>query len=131
MSEIYSIILSELNKVNGVTMTALGTKDGFLICEGQNINKKTFEIINSEYENDDSEIMTNMAASMIQAAEKAANRLDKVNLNRVIVDFEGKKLIAASAGPKAVISVMATQDASLDPIINELDRTVDRIRDII
>ncbi|TRZ90550.1 MAG: hypothetical protein D4R88_03445 [Methanosarcinales archaeon] len=116
MSEIYSNVLFELNKVNGVEMTALGTRDGFLI---------------SKYENDDSEIMTNMAASMIQAAEKAANRLDKVSLNRVIIDFEGKKLIAASAGPKAVISVMATQDASLDPIISELDRTVDRIRDII
>ena len=75
--------------------------------------------------------MAHMAASMIQAAEKAANQLDKVSLNRMIVDFEGKKLIAASAGPKAVISVIATQDASLDPIISELDRTVERIRDII
>ena len=116
MSEIYSNVLFGLNKVNGVKMTALGTRDGFLI---------------SKYENDDSEIITHMAASMIQAAEKAANQLDKVSLNRVIVDFEGKKLIAASAGPKAVISVIATQDASLDPIISELDRTVERIRDII
>jgi len=129
MSEIYSIILSELNKVNGVEMTALGTRDGFLISEGQ--NKKTIGIINSKYENDDSEIMAHMAASMIQAAEKAANKIDKLNLNPVIVDFEGKKLIAVSAGPKAVISVIATQDASLDPIISELDRTVERIRDII
>lgn len=131
MSEIFSIILSELNKVNGVKMTALGTKDGFLISEGQNLNKKTLGIVNSKYENDDSEIMTHMAASIIQAAEKAANQLDKVNLNRVIVDFEGKKLIAATAGPKAVISVIATQDASLDPIISQLDRTVERLRNII
>ncbi len=116
MSEIYSNLLFGLNKVNGVKMTALGTRDGFLI---------------SKYENDDSEIIIHMAASMIQAAEKAANRLDRVSLNRVIVDFKGKKLIAASAGPKVVISVMATQDASLDPIISELEKTVDRIRDII
>ncbi|MDO8727251.1 MAG: roadblock/LC7 domain-containing protein [Candidatus Methanoperedens sp.] len=116
MSEIYSNVLFGLNKVNGVKMTALGTRDGFLI---------------SEYENDDSEIMIHMAASMIQAAEKAANQLDKISPNRVIVDFKGEKLIAASAGPKAVISVMATQDASLDPIISELDRTVERIRNIM
>ncbi|GFO97352.1 hypothetical protein ig2599ANME_1553 [groundwater metagenome] len=45
--------------------------------------------------------------------------------------FNGRQLIAASAGPKAVISVLATQDASLDPIISELERTVERIRDII
>jgi predicted regulator of Ras-like GTPase activity (Roadblock/LC7/MglB family) len=47
------------------------------------------------------------------------------------VEFNDIKLIAASVGPKAVISVMAAQDASLDPIISELDRTVERIRDII
>jgi len=132
MSEIFSDILSELNKVKGVKMTALGTRDGFLISEGQ--NKKTFGIIISKYENDNSEIMTHMAASMIQAAEKAANQfnqLDKKSLNRVVVDFEGKKFIAASAGPKAVVSVLATQDANLDPIIIELERTVDRIQDII
>jgi predicted regulator of Ras-like GTPase activity (Roadblock/LC7/MglB family) len=116
MSEIFSNILMELKKVDGVKMTALGNRDGFLI---------------SKYENDDSEIMTLMAASIIQAAEKASNRFDKVGLNRVIVDFKGKKLIAASAGPKGVISVMATQDASLGPIISELDRTLERIRNII
>ena len=116
MSEIYSNVLFGLNKVNGVKMTALGTRDGFLM---------------SNYENDDSERMTYMAASMIQAAERAANQLDKVSLYRVIVDFEDKKLIAASAGPKAVISVIATQDASLDPIFSELEKTVDRIRDIL
>jgi len=119
MSEIYSNVLFGLNKVKGVKMTALGTRDGFLI---------------SKYENDNSEIMTHMAASMIQAAEKAANQfnqLDKKSLNRVVVDFEGKKFIAASAGPKAVVSVLATQDANLDPIIIELERTVDRIQDII
>lgn len=131
MPEIYSNVLFELNKINGVKMTALGTRDGFLISKGQNLNMKTDSFHNSQYENDDSEIMTNMAASLIQAAEKAANQIDIENLNRVIVDFKGKKLIAASAGPKAVVSVLATQDASLDPIIIELDRTVERIRDII
>jgi len=116
MSEIFSNILMGLKKVDGVKMTALGNRDGFLI---------------SKYENDDSEIMTLMASSMIQAVEKVANRLNKVGLNRVILYFEGKKLIAASVGPKAVISVMATQDASLDPIISEFDRTLEMIRDII
>ncbi len=116
MSEIYSNILTGLKKVNGVKMTALGSRDGFLI---------------SKSESDESETMTRMAAAMIRAAETAANKLDNVSLNRVIVDFNDRQLIAASAGPKAVISVLAAQDASLDPIISELDRTVERIRDII
>ena len=131
MSEIYRNVLFGLNKVKGVKMTALGTRDGFLISEGQSLDNKTDSFESSRYENNDSEIMAHMAASMIQAAEKVANQLDKISLNRVIVDFKGEKLIAASAGPKAVISVIATQDASLDPIISELDRTVEKIRDII
>jgi predicted regulator of Ras-like GTPase activity (Roadblock/LC7/MglB family) len=116
MSEIYSNILTGLKKVNGVKMTALGSRDGFLI---------------SKSESDESEAMTRMAAALIRGAETAANKLDTVILNRVIVDFNGRQLIAASAGPKAVISVLAAQDASLDPIISELDRTVERIRNII
>lgn len=116
MSEVYSNILKGLKKVNGVKMTALGGRDGFLI---------------SKSESDESEKMTRMAADMIRAAETAGNKLDNVSLNRVIIDFNGRQLIAASAGPKAVVSVMAEQNASLDPIICELDRTVERIRYII
>jgi predicted regulator of Ras-like GTPase activity (Roadblock/LC7/MglB family) len=116
MSEIFSNILTDLKKINGVKMTALGSRDGFLI---------------SKSDSDEAETMTRMAAAMIRGAETAANKLDRVSLNRIIVEFNDIKLIAASVGPKAVISVMAAQDASLDPIISELDRTVERIRDII
>lgn len=116
MSEIYSNVLYELRRVNGVKLTAIGSRDGFLI---------------SESENNESEKLTMTAASMIRAAESAANRLDKARLNRVIVDFNGGKLIAASAGPKAVVSLMASQEASLDPIISKLELTIDKIKEII
>lgn len=116
MSEIYSNILTDLKKITGVKMTAIGGRDGFLI---------------SKSESDESEAMTRMAAAMIRGAETAANKFDTVILNRVIADFNGRQLIAASAGPKVVISVMAAQDARLDPIISELERTVERIRYII
>ncbi len=114
--EIYSNILLELKRVNGVKMTALGSRDGFLI---------------SEDESSESEELTQMGASVIKAAESASIRLDKDSLNRVIVDFSGGKFIAASAGPKAVISLLASQEASLDPIISKLELTVDRIKEII
>lgn len=116
MPEIFSNVLSELRSVEGVKMTALGSRDGFLI---------------SDYETSDSEILTLMGASMIRAAEAAAKSFDKPRLNRVIVDFSGGKLIAASAGPKAVISVMTSQEASLDTIISKLDLTVGKIKEII
>ncbi len=116
MPEIYNNVLSELRSVRGVKLTALGSRDGFLI---------------SKFESNESELLTLTASSMIRAAENAANRFDKASLNRVIVDFNGGKLIAASAGPKAVISLIASHDADLNPIISKLELTIDKIKEII
>lgn len=116
MSEIYSNILQDLKKVEGVKMLALGSRDGFLI---------------GEHANDEAEMLTLMSATMLRAAETVTNKLEKVDTNRVIADFKGGKLIAASAGQKALISVMVAQDASLDPIIIELERTAGKIKEIL
>lgn len=114
-SEIYSNILLDLKNVDGVRMIALGSRDGFLI---------------GEHASEDLEVLTLMSATMLNAAETVINQLEKISPNRVIVDFSGGKLIAASAGQKALISVMAEQDAKLDPIFNELERAVGKIREI-
>lgn len=116
MSEIYGNILLDLKKVDGVKMLALGSRDGFLI--GENATEEA-------------EMLTLMSATMLRAAENATTKLEKVGANRVIVDFNGGKLIAVSAGQKALISVMAAQDASLDPIIIELERTAGKIKEIL
>ncbi len=116
MSGIYRNILQDLKNVDGVKLLALGSRDGFLI---------------GEHANDDAEMLTLMSATMLRAAENATNKLEKVDTNRVIADFKGGKLIAASAGQKALISVMAAQDASLDPIIRELERTAGKIKEIL
>ncbi len=49
----------------------------------------------------------------------------------MVVDFNGGKLITTSAGPKALISVMAAQDACLDPIISELEQVKGKIKEIL
>ncbi|MCE8423223.1 MAG: roadblock/LC7 domain-containing protein [Candidatus Methanoperedens sp.] len=116
MSDLYSRILLKLRNIDGVKMTALGSRDGFLF---------------SENENDEIEKMTLMSSAMIKAAETVTNELDKTGPVHVIVDFNGGKLIAASAGPKALISVMAEQNASIDPIIGEIDRTASKIQEIL
>lgn len=116
MIEIYRNVLSNLKSVEGVKMIALGGRDGFLF---------------GEHENKDSETLALMAATMIRAAENAAQNIDNMNLNRVIVDFNDGRLIAASVGPKAVISILAEQNANMGHIINELDRTINKVKDII
>lgn len=116
MSKIYNSVLLDLKSVEGVKRLALADKDGFLLCENTS---------------DESEVLTRMSAAMLKAAETVTVKLEKSTPDRVIVDFNGGKLITTSAGAKALISVMAAQDANLDPIINELEKTAWKIKAIL
>ncbi len=116
ISEIYNNILMDLRNVQGVKMIALGSRDGFLLGESAT---------------DNNEKVTQLSAAMLKVAETFTNQMQNVSLNRVVVDFKGGKLITEAAGPKALISVMAAQDASIDPIIRELDRTAGKIKEIL
>ncbi len=115
-NNIYDNILQDLKKVNGVKMTALASRDGFLI---------------NEYKNDEKEMLTLMSATMLRAAENVTNKLENVSAHRVIVDFNGGKLITVAAGSKALVSVMVTQDANLDPIISEIEKMAGKIKKIL
>jgi predicted regulator of Ras-like GTPase activity (Roadblock/LC7/MglB family) len=116
MSKIYDSILLDLKQVEGVKMLALAGRDGFLI---------------GEQTNNDIELFTLMSATMLRAAEKLTNRLEKVSPDRVVVDYEGGKLITVAAGQKALICLLTTKDASIEPINNELERTASRIKEIL
>ena len=113
---IYSSVLLDLKKVNGIKMMALAGRDGYLFDENMNEGLET---------------MTLMSSVMLKAAEIVTNKLEKVNPNRVIVEYNGGKLITVSAGSKALISVIATNDARLDPIIEELEKTAGKIKEIL
>ncbi len=116
MAGIYNSIFQDLKQVKGVKMLAMAGRDGFLI---------------GEPENNYMEMLALMSATMLRAAEKVTNKLDKVSPNRLIVDYEGGKLITVAAGQKALISVLTTEDASIEPIINELERASGRIKEIL
>jgi len=116
LSEIYSNVLLDLKKVNGIKMIALAGRDGYILDENRNDRLKT---------------MTLMSSAMLRAAETVTNKLEKVNPNHVIVDYDGGKMITISAGSKALISVIATNDARLDPIIEELEKTAGKIKEIL
>jgi len=116
LSEIYSSVLLDLKKVNGIKMIALADRDGYLF-DG-NVKEEL-------------ETMTLMSSTMLKAAEIVSNKLEKVNPNHVIVDYKGGRLITFSAGSKALISVITTNDAHLDPIIEELEKTAGKIKEIL
>jgi predicted regulator of Ras-like GTPase activity (Roadblock/LC7/MglB family) len=116
LSEMYNSVLLDLKKVNGIKMIVLAGRDGYLFDE--NVNEGL-------------EAMTLMSSAMLRAAETVTNKLEKVNPNRVIVDYKGGKLITVSAGSKALISVVAANDARLDPIFKELEKTAGKIKEIL
>jgi len=116
MSDVYNNILLDMKKLKGVKRIALAGRDGFLI---------------GDHASEGAETLTLMSAHMLQAAETVTNALEKVNPNRVIVDYQGGKLITALVGSKALISVMTEKDASIDPIIKELDKTAGKIKEIL
>lgn len=116
MTDLYDRMLLDLKKMKGVKKIALAGRDGFLI---------------GDYASEGSEMLTLMSANMLRAAENATNKLEKVNPDRVIVDYMGGKLITASIGTKALISVMAEKDAKIEPIISEIERTASKIKEIL
>jgi predicted regulator of Ras-like GTPase activity (Roadblock/LC7/MglB family) len=116
LSNIYTSVLMDLKKLNGIKMIALAGRDGYLFDEDQN---------------DGTEVMTLMSSALLKAAETVTNKLEKVNPNRVIVDYQGGKLITVCAGSKALISVIAANDARLDPIFEELEKTAGKIKQIL
>ncbi|MCX9085026.1 MAG: hypothetical protein OIN87_09550 [Candidatus Methanoperedens sp.] len=115
IQNLYSNILFDLNKVNGVRITALAGRDGYLL------NEKL---------NDGLETITMMSSVMLRAAETFTNKFEKSCPDRIIVDYNGGKLITVSAGSKALISVVAAKDAPIDPIIQELERTAGKVKEI-
>lgn len=116
MSEVYNNVLLDLKKMSGVKMIALGGRDGYLI---------------GEYASEGIETLTLMSATMLRAAATVTNKFEKVNPDRVTVDYNGGKLIMASAGSKALISVMAGHDARIEPIIEQLEKTAGKIKEIL
>ena len=116
ISDIFNSILLDLKNIEGVKMLELAGRDGFLI---------------GGYESEDSETLTLMSATMLKAAENVTSQLENESPNRVIVDYNGGKIIAVNAGQKALISVLTAQDANLEPIISELERTAGKIKEIL
>ncbi len=116
MSDIYNSIMFELKNLDGVKMLALAGRDGFLIGDNADDQKET---------------LTLMSAAILKAAETVTHKLKKASPDRVIVDFDGGKIIAMTAGQKAFISVMTAQEASLPPIFIELERAAGKIKEIL
>jgi predicted regulator of Ras-like GTPase activity (Roadblock/LC7/MglB family) len=111
-------VLADLNKVRGVEACAVASRDGLLIRailqEGQS-----------------SESFAAMSTAMFGAAETATTLLGKGIPRRVIVESDRGLLIAAGAGPKALLIVIVSLDAELGLILLELEKAAIKLKELL
>ncbi len=111
-------ILNYINKIGGVEASAIASRDGLLICS----------TLRDQHH---AETLVAMSATMIGAAETAANELGKGLPDRIIVESRHGKLIGTGAGPKALLLVMTRPDASLGLILVDMKKASEKIKQII
>lgn len=108
-------VLQDLNKTQGIEISALLSRDGLLISSTMERNADTFAA---------------MSATMFGAAVIASEEFGKGYPDRVIVETKNGKLIASGAGPKAMIIVIARDDSTLGQILMEVSKASDRIKEV-
>ncbi len=108
-------ILKDLNNIKGIEAAAAVTRDGILMNSTMAKSAETFAA---------------MSATMFGAARIAAIEFGKGIPNRVIVETKNGKLIAAGAGTKALLVVMARNDSSLGEILFEMTKASEKIKEV-
>jgi predicted regulator of Ras-like GTPase activity (Roadblock/LC7/MglB family) len=108
-------VLRDLNKTQGIEISALLSRDGLLISSTMERNADTFAA---------------MSATMFGAAVMASEVFGKGYPHRVIVETKYGKLIASGAGPKAMIIVMARDESTLGQILMEVSKASERIKEV-
>ncbi len=113
-------ILSDTKKVGGVEASVIASRDGLLIVS--NIPSSVCAR---------AETFAAMSATMLGAAETATTELGKGVPDRIIVESEHGKLIAAGAGSKALFIVLTEPDAGLGLILVELEKATEKIKKML
>ena len=107
-------LLKGLGSIGNMEGSAIVTRDGLLIA--------------SDLSTDiDAETFAAMSATMIGAAETAVGELKKGDVERVIVEGRGVKIITKGAGPNAVLVSMVSHDANLGLILVEMNKVADAV----
>ncbi len=112
--EMIDKVMRELNNTKGIEVSALLSREGLLMSSTLARNADTFAA---------------MSATMFGAAEIALKEIGKGNLNRIIVETRYGKLIAARAGTRALLVVLARNDSTLGQILLEVSRASEKMKE--
>jgi hypothetical protein len=117
--ELMEKVLKDISKAGDVEASAVVSRDGLLMAA------------DFEHHSFSAETFAAMTATMLGAAETAISELKRGVPDRVIVESKEAKVIAAGAGPKALLVVMASPEAGLGLILVEMEKAREKIRALV
>lgn len=112
-------ILSDLQAVGGIELSAIVSKQGLLM-----VYKETTTGLNSE-------ALAALTATLYMSAESTTTRLGSQKPKSIIVETEDKHLITYAAGPDALIVVLVGNEGYIGLILNELKKAAEKVRKLI
>jgi hypothetical protein len=116
--ELMEKVLKDISKAGDVEASAIVSRDGLLMASDipREIHAETFAA---------------MTATMLGAAETAIAELDRGVPDRVIVESKEAKVVAAGAGPKALLVVMTSPEAGLGLILVEMAKAGRKVKELL
>ncbi len=79
----------------------------------------------------DREAFAALAATLHMSAESTTKRLSNEAPNSIIVETDKNSLITCSAGPDALIVVLASKEGGLGLILTELKKAAEKVENLV
>ena len=111
-------ILVMLESLGDINLSAIISRHGLLM-----VSKAT--------QDSDSEAFAALAATLHMSAESTTKRLSNEVPSSIIVETDKNNLITCSAGPDALIVVLASKEGGLGLILTELKKAAKEVKNLV
>jgi hypothetical protein len=117
-TELLGDVVHDLVKVKDVRIAVIVSRDGLLMVSSTSPDFMT-------------QTFAAMSATMFIAAEAATKEIGNWLPDRLIVEFEHSKLVAISAGSKALLVIMTEPYATLGILLLEIKKAAEKVKEIV
>jgi predicted regulator of Ras-like GTPase activity (Roadblock/LC7/MglB family) len=111
-------ILIDLESIGCIKLSAIISRHGLLM-----VSRATDE--------SNTEVFAALTATLHMSAESTTQRLSKEVPRYIVVETDENNLITYSAGPNALIVVLASNEGTLGLILNEIKKSAKKVRELV
>jgi predicted regulator of Ras-like GTPase activity (Roadblock/LC7/MglB family) len=111
-------ILIDLESIGCIKLSAIISRHGLLM-----VSRAT--------EKSNCEAFAALTATLHMSAESTTQRLSKEVPRYIVVETDKNNLITYSAGPNALIVILASNEGALGLILNEMKKSANKVKDLI